>query len=123
MEAADSQYKGMGITAIPSIFAYALIQTALSEEILFRGFLLKRLTSKFGFAKGNLIQAVIFGMIHLLMVWGNTSFFAGLIIVIYPMMVAAVLAYLNEKLSGGSILPSWAIHGLLNAIEGIKAAI
>lgn len=38
LEAADSAYKRMGIIAIPSILMYAFGQTALSEEILFRGF-------------------------------------------------------------------------------------
>ena len=61
MDAAESQYTGMGTAAIPSILAYAFIQTALSEEILFRGFLLKRLSSKFGFNTANIIQAAIFG--------------------------------------------------------------
>lgn len=123
MAAADSQYKGMGAVAIPSVLDYAFIQTALSEEILFRGFLLKRLVSKFGFVRGNIAQAVIFGAVHLLMVWGHASFFAGLIIVVYPMVVAVVFAYMNEKMSGGSILPSWMIHGLLNTIEGIVSAL
>lgn len=117
LAATESQYKGMGITAIPSVVAYSFIQTGLSEEILFRGFLLKRLATKFNFLKGNLIQATIFGIVHILMVWGQTSFLAGLMIVIYPMLTAIWLAYINEKMSDGSILPSWLIHGSLNTIS------
>lgn len=117
LAAADSEYKGMGLAAIPCVLAYSFIQTSMSEEILFRGFLLKRLIAKCGFLKGNIIQAVIFGMIHILMVWGQTSFLAGLVIVIYPMLTAMGLAYMNEKMSDGSILPSWFIHGLLNTIS------
>ncbi len=123
MEAADSQYKGMGAIAIPSIVIYAFIQTAMSEEILFRGFLLKRLVSKFGFTKGNIIQAVIFGAVHILMVWGHTTFWSGLVIVAYPMIVALLLAYINEKKSNGSILPSWLVHGMLNTVQGILSAL
>ena len=67
--AADSAYKGMGLAALPSVLVYSFIQTGLSEEILFRGFLLKRLTAKFGFTIANIIQALIFGAIHLTMVW------------------------------------------------------
>lgn len=122
METADSQFKGMGAWAVPSVLAYAFIQTAMSEEILFRGFLFKRLKSKFGFTVGNAIQAVIFGLIHLLMVWGDTSFLSGLMIVVYPTVVAVTLAYVNEKLANGSILPGWILHGLLNTVQGIMAA-
>lgn len=123
LEAADSQYKGMGATVIPNILVYAFIQTAMSEEILFRGFLGKRLISKFGFTKGNIIQAVIFGAVHLLMVWGQTNLIAGIMIVVYPMVVAILFTYINEKMSKGSILPSWIIHGLLNTVEGIMQAL
>lgn len=93
------------------------------EEIPFRGFLLKKLASKFGFVKGNIIQAAIFGVTHFLMFWGNTDFIAGTVIVIYPMIVAIALSYINERISDGSILPSWVIHGLLNTVEGISMAL
>lgn len=122
VEAADSQYKGMGAAAIPSILGYAFIQTAMSEEILFRGFLLKRLSAKFGFAVGNLVQAGIFGLSHLLMVWGQVGILAGTVIVVYPIIIAALLGYLNEKCSNGSILPSWAVHGTLNTISALMQA-
>lgn len=123
MEVAESQYSGMGVTAIPSILAYSFIQTALSEEILFRGFLLKRISAKFGFPAGAIVQAAIFGSVHLLMVWGHFNFLAGFMIVVYPIIVAIAFSYINEKLSDGSILPSWIIHGLLNTIQGIMSAL
>lgn len=122
LEAADSAYKGMGAAAVPAILAFAIIQTALSEEILFRGFLLKRLSAKLGFWKGNIIQAVIFGGVHLLMVWGQAGVLAGIVIVVYPMLVAILLGLLNEKVSDGSIIPSWIVHGSLNTISGILQA-
>lgn len=112
--AAESVYKGMGISAIPCVLVYSYIQTALSEEILFRGFLLKRLTARLGFKTANIIQALIFGAIHLVMVWGKVTVTAGIVIFIYPMIPAAALAYLNEKKAGGSILTSWIVHGTLN---------
>ncbi len=123
MEAAESQYTGMGASAIPSILAYSFIQTALSEEILFRGFLLKRISAKYGFLAGTVVQAIIFGSVHLLMVWGHFGFLAGFMIVVYPMVVAIAFSYINEKLSDGSILPSWIIHGLINTIQGIMSAL
>ena len=117
--AADSAYKGMGLVALPSVLVYSFIQTGLSEEILFRGFLLKRLTAKFGFTIANIIQALIFGAIHLTMVWGQVGIIAGIVIVVYPMIPAVAFAYLNEKKAKGSILPSWIIHGTLNTVSSI----
>lgn len=123
LEAADSAYKGMGASAIPSILMYAFGQTALSEEILFRGFLMKRLQAKWGFKPAVIVQAVVFGAIHLLMVWGQADLLAGVMIVVYPMVVAVLLSWINEKKAGGSIYPSWIIHGVLNSIEGILQAL
>ncbi len=55
----------MGWSAFPSAFLFGIIQTGLSEEILFRGFLAKRLISRFGFATGNLLlsMAEAFGLL------------------------------------------------------------
>ena len=122
LEAADSAYKGMGSKAIPSILMYAFGQTALSEEILFRGFILKRLQAKWGFKIATAIQAIIFGALHILMVWGQVGIAAGIVIVIYPMVIAVVLSWINEKKAGGSIYPSWIIHGVLNSVTGILQA-
>ena len=122
LEAADSAYKGMGVKAIPSILMYAFGQTALSEEILFRGFLLKRLQSKWGFKFATTVQAIIFGALHILMVWGEVGIVAGIVIVIYPMVIAVVLSWINEKKADGSIYASWIIHGILNSVTGILQA-
>lgn len=117
MEVADSAYKGMGAAAIPSIMAYSYGQTGFSEELLFRGFLLKRLSNKFGFWPGNMITAAIFGVIHLTMVWGHVNILSGTLIVVYPMVVAIMLGWINERKFDGSIIPSWLIHGTINTLE------
>lgn len=117
--ATESIYRGMGIAALPSVLVYSYIQTGLSEEILFRGFLLKRLAAKFGFLTANIIQALIFGTIHLLMVWGQVNILSGAVIVIYPMIPAVLIAVLNEKKAGGSILPGWLIHGTMNTVSAL----
>lgn len=46
---ATTQFHGKGLSAVPSILVFAIINTSLSEEILFRGFILKRLSNVFGF--------------------------------------------------------------------------
>ena len=117
LDAAESAYKGMGMAALPSVLVYSYIQTGLSEEILFRGFLLKRLAARFGFTAVTVIQALIFGAVHLVMVWGQVGIVAGIVIAVYPMIPAAAFAYLNEKKAKGSILPSWIIHGTMNTLS------
>ena len=117
VQAADSAYKGMEFTAVPTALIYSFIQTALSEEILFRGFILKRLSEKFGFTAGNILQGIIFGALHLIMVWGQVGLLAGAAIFIYPIIAAMLLGYLNEKVASGSIYPSWIVHGLMNTVS------
>ena len=56
---------GWSIETFTVILIWAVVQTSLSEEILFRGFLCKRLCNKWGETVGNALQALIFGMIHI----------------------------------------------------------
>ena len=64
MTTAGSDFAGKGFAAFPAVLAYGFIRTGLSEEIVFRGFLLKRFGEKYGFITGNIIQAILFGMMH-----------------------------------------------------------
>ena len=66
---ATADFSGKGIGALPAILAYAILGTALPEEIFFRGFLLKRLQGKLGFLGANLVQSLLFGLIHALYVY------------------------------------------------------
>lgn len=116
---AFSQFDGKGIAAVPEILAFAFIQTGLSEEILFRGFLMKRLMAKFGFVLAATIQAIVFGAFHLLLAWGQVGAVEGILIAVYPILPALGIAYVNEKIAGGSILPGWIIHSVLNVLSAI----
>jgi membrane protease YdiL (CAAX protease family) len=95
----------------------ALVQTSLSEEILFRGFVAKRLISWLGFTWGNLIQALLFGSVHLLLFIGQEfSLPLAIGVVLFTGLVGWTFGYLNERVGNGSILPSWWMHGATNAI-------
>lgn len=95
----------------------ALAQTSLSEEILFRGFVAKRLISWLGFTGGNLLQALLFGLVHLLLFVGQEfSFPIAAGIVLFSGLGGWTSGYLNERVGNGSILPSWWMHGITNAI-------
>ena len=95
----------------------AFVQTSLSEEILFRGFMAKRLISWLGFTWGNLLQALLFGLVHLLLFIGQAfSFPIAAGVVLFTGLGGWTSGYLNERVGNGSILPSWWLHGLTNAM-------
>ncbi|WP_099205167.1 CPBP family intramembrane glutamic endopeptidase [Scatolibacter rhodanostii] len=123
VENATTQKVGKGITAIPSIIVYSYIQTGLSEEVFFRGFIGKRLMSKLGFIWGNTSQAFIFGAIHSLFYITQIALWRCLGFGLLVFIMAWVQGYLNEKVGKGSIVPSILCHGTMNALSGIVATI
>ncbi len=103
--------------AMGTILVTALVKTSLSEEILFRGFLAKRLIAVTGFQMGNILQSLIFGIIHTLLFLQITEDIMFLLLIfLFPAIAAYCKAYINEKLSNGSIIPSWITHGTGNLI-------
>lgn len=116
---AASMFSGKGIVALPSAVVYSFFTTALSEEILFRGFLLKRLSGKFGFRTGNVVQSVLFGLLHGVMFFSLINFEKVVLIVAFTGLIAWCMGYANEKKAEGSIMPSWIIHGIANLFSAI----
>ncbi len=122
IETATSEFAGLGAAAIPAIIVYATFNTAFPEELLFRGFLLKRLANKFGFNTANLIQALLFGLLHGAMFLALAGIMKAVLIIIFTGGIAWFMGYINEKNSDGSIIPSWIIHTVSNLLSGIFAA-
>lgn len=122
VETATSVFVGKGYRAIPSILVYAIFNTALPEEILFRGFCCKRLKDVLGLKKANIIQAALFGLLHGLMFFKLVGIFKALLIIALTGVFAYFMAYINEKNADGSILPSVFIHSLANIFAGLAAA-
>lgn len=121
-ETATSDFAGMGAAAIPAIIIYAIFNTALPEEILFRGFLLKRMQNKFGFMAANLVQSVLFALIHGAMFFQLLGTFRTVMILLFTGLIAFAMGYINEKNANGSILPSWFIHTVSNLFSGLASA-
>ncbi|WP_342532643.1 CPBP family intramembrane glutamic endopeptidase [Lysinibacillus sp. FSL R5-0849] len=111
---ASNQFTGLGLAGVIPALLYAMIQTGLSEEILFRGFLLKRLAKSFGFQVGNLLQSLVFGCIHGAMLWMVLPLPIILLVVLSTGLAGYVMGWMNERVSGGSIMTSWSIHSLTN---------
>jgi membrane protease YdiL (CAAX protease family) len=119
---AVNQFKGAGMAGIVPIILYAFFQTGLSEEILFRGFLTKRLSASMGFPVGNIIQALLFGLLHGVLFYQTAGLLGAILIVLLTGAMGWLLGYMNERLANGSIIPSWLVHGTSNFIAALLAA-
>lgn len=122
VETATSEFSGLGAKAIPAIIIYAVFNTSFPEELVFRGFLLKRIANKFGFNVANWIQALLFGLMHGVMFISVTGVLKAVLIILFTSAIAWFMGNINEKKSNGSILPSWIIHAVSNIFSGICAA-
>ncbi len=122
IETATSEFAGLGLAAIPAILIYAIFNTSLPEEILFRGFILKRLSAQSGFKSANLMQSILFGIIHGAMFFSLTGPVKAVLITGFTGLIAWAMGYLNEQRADGSILPSWCIHAVANIFSGICSA-
>lgn len=108
---------GFSLNSVVSLFIIGTLNTALAEEIFFRGFIGKKLVGKLGYKTGNLLQAVIFGIVHLALVALATQNIMFLIIsFIFPTLLGYFIMDLNEKYSDGSIVPGIITHGISNII-------
>ena len=111
VETATSEFTGLSVNAIPAILVYA-----------FRGFLLKRIANKTGFAIGNLIQAVLFGLMHGVLFFSSVGTIKAILITLFTGFIGWLMVFINEKKTDGSILPGWLIHSIANIFSGLSAA-
>ena len=117
-------FAGLGAAAILPALIENFIANGVAEEILFRGFLCKRLCAKLGTVPGIILQAALFALMHNLLylvagmevsLWFHCLFcFTG--------AGALLLGWLNEKLYNGSIFPSILLHGAGNFISTMLVA-
>tara|TARA_B100000029_G_scaffold509956_1_gene600312 strand:+ start:1434 stop:2144 length:711 start_codon:yes stop_codon:yes gene_type:complete len=84
----------------------AMLIAPISEEILFRGFLLKKISSRYGPKKSILITSIIFALFHLDL---------GSIIPVF--ILGASIGWVKNKT--GSLLPCIGIHIIQNSLAVI----
>ncbi|MBN2348103.1 MAG: CPBP family intramembrane metalloprotease [Bacteroidales bacterium] len=110
---------GLSFSSVIILTIMALIKTSFSEEILFRGFIAKRLISWLGYTAGNLIQAIIFGLMHvgLLLLISEPNYPFLIFVFIFSGIAGYLLGYIKEKIGNGSIIPGWIAHGMANLIS------
>lgn len=119
---ATSRFIGAGLLAVVPILLYAFIQTGLAEELFFRGFLAKRLCASFGFSWGNAIQAIVFGLLHLLLFINYLPVLSLIAITVLSGINGWIMGWVNEQAAGGSVLPSWMLHSLANLLVALGSA-
>ena len=118
-------FAGIGMAAILPAFIENFIANGVAEEILYRGFLCKRLCIKIGLVKGIILQAVLFGLMHniLYILAGlDVGLWYHILTFIFTGMGALLLGWLNEKIFNGSIIPSILLHGAGNFIASMLVA-
>jgi len=107
----------------PSVETFAMIalvggvKTSLTEELFFRGLLCKRLIAWLGFGVGNVIQAIVFGLAH--MVIFVAAFSPAITIALFAIAAGGgwMMGFLNERVGNGSIAPGWLLHAIANLIS------
>ena len=118
IQLANERFGGQGIKAFVPAIVFAFFATGLAEEILFRGFIGKKLCSKFGFFVGNTLQALLFGLLHGATMIPTLGIAIPLLVIALTGSLGWFMGYVNEKASG-SIIPSWCLHGVANLYAAI----
>lgn len=116
---------GVTAGAIVVLVVSAVFKTAFAEELLFRGLIGKRLYGVMGFWPGNLVQALLFGAVHLpLLLLPDAPRPTVLLMIGFVTVLALVSGWLNERRAGGSVLPGFALHaaGNLTTYLGLALA-
>jgi len=96
---------------------YAFVTTGFSEELIFRGVLAKRLMAWFGEEPGNALQALLFGLLHTLLVRIGAPGTGLLTYVVFTAFVTAmawVAGRAMERWGDGSIVFPWMMHAGAN---------
>lgn len=118
-------YTGIGMAAIIPALIQNFIANGVAEELLYRGFLNKRLCGKFGKVPGIIIQSVLFGLMHnglYLLAGVPVAMDFHIAMFLFTGTAGLLLAWLDEKIYNGSIIPSILLHGLGNFIGSMRVA-
>jgi membrane protease YdiL (CAAX protease family) len=112
-----SVYAGWSLTLWSFMFALLreAFYVALGEEVFFRGMLGGWLMRRFGFMKGNTVQALVFLLPHLLLLLVSLSFW---VVVVVQFLAGWAIGWLRYR--SGSIFPGWLAHSLMNALGALS---
>ena len=117
---AQRPFVGLGLSqaAITLAFLNGVVQTALTEEILFRGLIAGSLSRRLPILWANLAQAAIFFLPHLLILYVMPEAWGLLPLVFIGALVSGWL-----RIKSGSIIGPWLIHASGNVTMALSIAI
>jgi membrane protease YdiL (CAAX protease family) len=117
---AQSPFVGLGLSqaAVILAFLYGVVQTGLTEEVLFRGLIAGSLSRRLPITWANLAQAFIFLLPHLLILYLVPEAWPLLLLVFVGALVVGWL-----RIKSGSIIGSWLIHASVNVAIALSVAI
>jgi hypothetical protein len=93
-----------------SMIIYALLIGPIVEEMTFRGATYSILRKNLNFWTANVIQAALFGLIHMNLIQGIYAFFLGL-----------ALGYIRERT--GNLLATIILHIVFNSVSGLASSL
>jgi membrane protease YdiL (CAAX protease family) len=116
---AQSRFAGLGLgpTALVLALLNGAIQTALAEEILFRGLIAGSLARRLSMTWANLIQATIFFLPHLAILW-----FVPELWPVLPLVLLGALFFGWLRIRSRSILGPWILHAAGNVTMALLVA-
>lgn len=117
---------GFDSTAILKALIYSFIQASFAEELLFRGLIAKRLFNTFGRPLGNVLQSLIFWLMHFAifrLITGEWFSFLQFVTFVTSFGLGMICGYVNYRKHGESIAPSWILHGTVNFVSFLMLAI
>lgn len=117
---AQRQFVGLGLSlpAITRAFLNGALQTALAEELLFRGLIAGSLSRRLPILWANVSQAFIFFFPHLLILR-----FAPELWVVLPLVFAGALLFGWVRIKSGSIVGPWLMHASGNVTMALMVAV
>jgi membrane protease YdiL (CAAX protease family) len=117
---AQRQFVGLGFSgqAVTRAFLYGGVQTAFTEELLFRGLIAGSLSRRLSILWANVSQAFIFFLPHLLILTLMPEMWP-----ILPLVFLGALVFGWVRIKSGSILGSWLMHASGNVTMALMVAI
>ena len=116
-----SGFTGMGISAIAPALIVCFVQNGLTEELLFRGFVLKRFATKMKPSHAIILQAVLFALLHNVFAMSE-DWTANIFIFATPFIGGLMLGWISIKKFDGWIVPGILLHGMGNLIVNLVQA-